>query len=89
MMVLNLSLIHILKKENVFFKLDFNTKEDCLDFMIKKLEKDDIVKEGFRKSVYKRENIGSAVLENGVAIPLSLIHIWSNWQRQKQHYWGT
>ena len=63
---------HHIKKENVFFKLDFNTKEDCLDFMIKKLEKDDIVKEGFRKSVYKRENIGSAVLENGVAIPHGL-----------------
>ena len=63
---------HHIKKENVFFKLDFHTKEDCLDFMIKKLEKDDIVKEGFRKSVYKRESIGSAVLENGVAIPHGL-----------------
>ena len=37
--------------------------------MIKKLEKTDVVKKGFRKSVYKRESIGSTVLENGVAIP--------------------
>lgn len=49
--------------------MDFHTKEDCLDFMIKKLEKDGVVKKEFRKSVYKRESIGSTVLENGIAIP--------------------
>lgn len=58
-----------INKDNIFFKLDFQTKEECLDFMIKKLEKTDVVKKGFRKSVYKRESIGSTVLENGVAIP--------------------
>lgn len=58
-----------INKDNVFFKMDFYTKEDCLDFMIKKLEKDGVVKKGFRKSVYKRESIGSTVLENGIAIP--------------------
>ena len=30
---------HHIKKENVFFKLDFHTKEDCLDFMIKVRER--------------------------------------------------
>lgn len=58
-----------INKDNVFFKMDFHTKEDCLDFMIKKLEKDGVVKKEFRKSVYKRESIGSTVLENGIAIP--------------------
>lgn len=58
-----------INKDNVFFKMDFHTKEDCLDFMIKKLEKDGVVQKGFRKSVYKRESIGSTVLENGIAIP--------------------
>ena len=33
-----------INKDNVFFKMDFHTKEDCLDFMIKKLEKDGVVK---------------------------------------------
>ena len=37
--------------------------------MIQKLEAENAVKPGFRKSVYKREKIGSTLLENGVAIP--------------------
>ncbi|WP_363323802.1 PTS sugar transporter subunit IIA [uncultured Dubosiella sp.] len=55
--------------ENLFLKLHFDTKEEILDFMIKKLEAENAVKPGFRKSVYKREKIGSTLLENGVAIP--------------------
>ncbi len=49
--------------------MHFDTKEEILDFMIKKLEAENAVKPGFRKSVYKREKIGSTLLENGVAIP--------------------
>ncbi|WP_281522124.1 BglG family transcription antiterminator [Dubosiella newyorkensis] len=58
-----------LEKDKLFLKLHFDTKEEILDFMIQKLEAENAVKPGFRKSVYKREKIGSTLLENGVAIP--------------------
>lgn len=61
-----------LTKELMFFKMKFDTKDQCLDFIIKKLESRNSVTAEFKQSVYQREKIGSPVLENGIAIPHGL-----------------
>lgn len=58
-----------INEKYIFLKSNIQSREECLDFMIEKLEKDGVVSGGFRDSVYKREEIGQTVLENGVAIP--------------------
>lgn len=45
------------------------TKKEILDLMIDDLEKYDYVKAGFKEKVYKRENLYSTAIGNGIAIP--------------------
>lgn len=58
-----------IKGKDLFFRQTLENKEECLDFLISQFEKNGYVKEGFRKSVFEREKIGSTGLENNVALP--------------------
>lgn len=53
----------------VELQVDVESKEECLDLMISKLEQEKYVKTGFRQSVYNREKMGTTSLETGVALP--------------------
>lgn len=63
------SLKKYIKGQDLFFRQTLENKEECLDFLISQFEKNGYVKEGFRKSVFEREKIGSTGLENNVALP--------------------
>ena len=58
-----------INEDYLFFKASFRSKEECLNFIIQKLEDDHVVKKEFKESVYKREEVGCTVLENGVSLP--------------------
>ncbi|MBV7390431.1 PTS sugar transporter subunit IIA [Enterococcus sp. ALS3] len=47
----------------------FKDKQQCLDYMIEKLEKRKIVTKDFRREVFEREKLGETALSTGVAIP--------------------
>ena len=53
----------------VELQVDVESKEECLDLMISKLEQEKYVKTGFRQSIYNREKMGTTSLETGVALP--------------------
>ncbi|WP_042470284.1 BglG family transcription antiterminator [Bacillus ndiopicus] len=56
----------------IFMNDDVQTKEECLNRMIQRLEEDHIVKPSFRQSVYEREQLGNTVVQGWVAIPHAL-----------------
>lgn len=58
-----------LRAEDIFFHMSFPDKDSCLNYMIDHFEQKGYVDEGFRASVFDRENIGNTALENNVAIP--------------------
>jgi mannitol/fructose-specific phosphotransferase system IIA component (Ntr-type)/galactitol-specific phosphotransferase system IIB component len=53
----------------IYTKKHFSDKQTCLNWLIDKLEKGEIVTRGFRKEVFDRETIGETALATGVAIP--------------------
>lgn len=53
----------------VFLNEDLQTKEECLNKIIRRLEEDHIVKSSFRKSVAEREKLGNTIVQGWVAIP--------------------
>lgn len=48
---------------------DFATKDECLDAMLCQLETMELVQDGYRRSIFDREQMGATALESGVAIP--------------------
>lgn len=48
---------------------NITNKRDCLNFMISRLEKNNIVTEKFRESVFDRENLGNSIVQKNIAIP--------------------
>lgn len=68
----DLHLSHIAKFLNsdlVFIAQDIRSKEECLDLMLSELEIRGLVGEGYRASVYSREEMGVTALSSGVALP--------------------
>lgn len=61
-----------LNRRYIFLNEGMATKEECLDKMIHLLEKDGIVKEYFRTSVYEREKLGNTLVQGWVAVPHAL-----------------
>lgn len=57
------------KDELIFVNESFNTKDECLDFLIRKYEELNLVTPTFRKSIYSRESLGDTTLHTGVCIP--------------------
>ncbi|MGK0605073.1 BglG family transcription antiterminator [Enterococcus gilvus] len=53
----------------IYTKKHFSDKQTCLNWLVDKLEKGEIVTRGFRKEVFDRETIGETALATGVAIP--------------------
>ncbi len=62
-------LTNYLRDDFLFWKYDFNTKEEVLDFLIDKYEKADLVTSSFRESIYAREEEGTTSMYTGVAMP--------------------
>lgn len=58
-----------LDEEFIDLQAQFESKEECLNFMISKLEKKGIVNSRFRESIFNREQMGTTSLETGVALP--------------------
>lgn len=70
---LNLNMISsYLNSRYVFLNEKLSTKEKCLEKMIDLFERDGIVKESFRASVYERERIGDTLVRSWVAVPHAL-----------------
>lgn len=57
------------KEELIFVNKDFKTRDECLEFLINKYEKLNLVTPAFRKSIYDREALGDTTLHTGVCIP--------------------
>ncbi|PMC58970.1 transcriptional antiterminator [Dolosicoccus paucivorans] len=55
--------------ELIELQVDVDTKEEALDLLISQLEKQKLVTKEFRKSIFKREQMGSTNLENRIALP--------------------
>lgn len=62
-------LLDALHEENIYLNCSFQNKEEVLDFILSENLQKGIIEEGYRESVYKREKVGSTVLENNTAIP--------------------
>lgn len=58
-----------LDKEFIDLQESFESKEECLDFMISKLENKGYVNDKFRESIINRERMGTTSLDTGVALP--------------------
>lgn len=59
----------VITEDLILNNLNVNNKNDAIDKIIKLMEGNKCVKEGFMLSVYKRESIGATWLEGGIAIP--------------------
>lgn len=53
----------------IFTDKKMSSKEECLDFMITKLMRDNVVNDYFRESVFAREEQGETDMLTGVALP--------------------
>ena len=58
-----------LNEEFIDLQESFESKEECLDFMISKLENKGYVNDKFRESIINRERMGTTSLDTGVALP--------------------
>lgn len=58
-----------LDEEFIDLQESFESKEECLDFMISKLENKGYVNDKFRESIINRERMGTTSLDTGVALP--------------------
>lgn len=47
----------------------FSSKDECLNYIITKLENENIVTKNFRVEVFEREKLGETALDTGVAVP--------------------
>ncbi|AMB99893.1 hypothetical protein AWM75_07890 [Aerococcus urinaehominis] len=63
------TVLKFLKSDLINLKIDANSKEEVLDFMISQLEEKQSVSTFFRKSIFDREKLGTTNLENKIAIP--------------------
>lgn len=67
---LNFSILKkIISPKLIFWKDSIDDKNAALDFMIKRLEDNHVVKSTFRNSIYRRERLGSTEIEGGAALP--------------------
>ena len=67
---LNFSILKkIISPKLIFWKDSIDDKNAALDFMIKSLEDNHVVKSTFRNSIYRRERLGSTEIEGGAALP--------------------
>ena len=78
---INLSKIHTedtldfsecFNEEFLFTQMEFNNKNECLDFLIQNYENAKLVDVTFGKSIYEREALGDTGLYTGVAMPHAL-----------------
>lgn len=58
-----------ISNELIFWKDSIADKDTALNFLIKKLERKNIVYDSFRESIYRRERLGSTEIEGGSALP--------------------
>ncbi|MDT8861808.1 BglG family transcription antiterminator [Alkalihalobacillus sp. MEB130] len=63
------NLVKVVDKDLIYTELDFDNKQDILDFLCEQLEKRGYVNSEFKESLLKRENIAPTSLGNCVAIP--------------------
>lgn len=57
------------KDELIFINKEVNSKEECLNYLIKQYEDLNLVTPSFRNMIFKREAMGITSLGTGVAIP--------------------
>ena len=82
------------QKELVFLRESFQTMEEILRFLCKKIEEQGFAEEGFLESVMKREGFSSTAFGNLVAIPHPEVPVtektfWSICTLQKPIKWGS
>ncbi|MGX7148964.1 BglG family transcription antiterminator [Enterococcus ureasiticus] len=63
------SLEPFFEKKLIFLNLDFEKKEEVLDFLIRQYDELGLVDEGFKESILQREELGNTSIVSGVAIP--------------------
>lgn len=62
-------LYSLFKPELVFVNSDLQTRQQVLDFLCDKLEKQNVVKSDFREKMFEREKMYSTAIGGGIAIP--------------------
>lgn len=62
-------LYHLFNPNLIFIDSKLNTREDVLNFLCDKLEKQEIVQSDFRKKVFERERLYSTAIGGEIAIP--------------------
>lgn len=70
--VIEESLEDLIHEDLIFLDLEGVSKEDVIDKMVEKLEKNGYVNNKYLLSIYKREAMGSGIFNNKVAIPHGL-----------------
>ncbi len=58
-----------LKRENLYLNKDFETKEECIDFIVDDFVKRGLVSKNTGIEIHQRESLGSTSIDTGVAVP--------------------